>query len=93
MSRPFPPALSALPALLLLSNALAAQAQGSLSSSKAYVGLFKDNAVAVVDTAAGKVLGTIPVPAGPPGGGGREKLTWWFIPKPRALHEAIWLGP
>ena len=34
---------------------------------KAYVGLFKDNAVAVVDTLADRVLSTIPVPPGPHG--------------------------
>jgi YVTN family beta-propeller protein len=34
---------------------------------KAYVGLFGDNAVAVVDTAANRVIKTIPVPAGPHG--------------------------
>jgi YVTN family beta-propeller protein len=43
---------------------------GSLSAAaapKAYVGLFKDDAVAVVDTAQNKVLGTIAVPKGPHG--------------------------
>jgi YVTN family beta-propeller protein len=34
---------------------------------KAYVGLFKDDAVAVIDTAQNKVTGTIPVPKGPHG--------------------------
>src|SRR5512138_3001987 len=34
---------------------------------KAYVGLFKDNAVAVIDTGTNQVLKTIPVPAGPHG--------------------------
>ncbi len=34
---------------------------------KAYVGLFKDNAVAVIDTASNSVLAQIPVPAGPHG--------------------------
>ncbi len=34
---------------------------------KAYVGVFKDNAVAVIDTGAHRVLGTIPVPPGPHG--------------------------
>jgi YVTN family beta-propeller protein len=34
---------------------------------KAYVGLFKDNAVAVLDTATNRVTKTIPVPAGPHG--------------------------
>ena len=34
---------------------------------KAYVGLFGDNAVAVLDTRANRVLTTIPIPAGPHG--------------------------
>jgi YVTN family beta-propeller protein len=34
---------------------------------KAYVGLFKDNAVAVIDTDSKQVLKTIPIPAGPHG--------------------------
>jgi len=34
---------------------------------KAYVGLFKDDAVAVIDTAQNKVIGTISVPKGPHG--------------------------
>ena len=43
---------------------------GSLSAAgapKAYVGLFKDDAVAVIDTAQNKVLSTITVPKGPHG--------------------------
>lgn len=24
-------------------------------------------------------------------GNGKENLTWWFIPKPQALREALWL--
>lgn len=36
-------------------------------AAKAYVGLFKDDAVAVLDTDTRQVLGTIPVPAGPHG--------------------------
>src|SRR5512132_3566484 len=43
---------------------------GSLSAAgapKAYVGLFKDDAVAVLDTAQNKVVGTIAVPKGPHG--------------------------
>src|SRR5881628_142201 len=43
---------------------------GSLSAAeapKAYVGLFKDDAVAVIDTAQSKVLGTISIPTGPHG--------------------------
>ena len=52
---------------LVILAALTAHAQAPLSPAKAYVGLFKDNAVAVVDTAAQRVLGTIPVPPGPHG--------------------------
>src|SRR6266550_2192869 len=43
---------------------------GSLSAAgapKVYVGLFKDDAVAVIDTAQNKVVNTIPVPKGPHG--------------------------
>src|SRR2546427_866782 len=43
---------------------------GSLSAAgapKAYVGLFKDDALAVIDTAQNKVLSTIAVPKGPHG--------------------------
>jgi YVTN family beta-propeller protein len=39
----------------------------SLPAPKAYVGLFKDNAVAVVDTGSNRVLKTIPIPPGPHG--------------------------
>ena len=35
--------------------------------AKAYIGLFKDNAVAVVDTGTNRVLRTIPIPSGPHG--------------------------
>jgi YVTN family beta-propeller protein len=47
-----------------------AAGMGPLSAAeapKAYAGLFKDDAVAVIDTAQNKVLGTIPVPKGPHG--------------------------
>lgn len=40
---------------------------GKASGPKAYIGLFKDNAVAVMDTATNQVLGKIPIPAGPHG--------------------------
>ena len=39
------------------------------AAPKAYVGLFRDDAVAVIDTASNRVLRTIPVPKGPHG--------WW----------------
>jgi YVTN family beta-propeller protein len=37
------------------------------AAPKAYVGLFRDNAVAVIDTASNRVVGTIAVPKGPHG--------------------------
>ena len=40
---------------------------GEAAAPKAYVGLFKDDAVAAIDTAQNKVVGTIPVPKGPHG--------------------------
>ncbi|MDQ6669651.1 MAG: cupredoxin domain-containing protein [Chloroflexota bacterium] len=43
-------------------------AQGTAAPApKAYIGLFKDNAVAVLDTATNKVMKTIPIPTGPHG--------------------------
>jgi YVTN family beta-propeller protein len=39
----------------------------SPAGPKAYIGLFKDNAVAVLDTTTNRVLATIPVPPGPHG--------------------------
>jgi YVTN family beta-propeller protein len=42
-------------------------ADGAKPSPKAYVGLFADNAVAVIDTGRNQVTKTIPVPAGPHG--------------------------
>ena len=56
------------PGLVGVSPALA---QGSVSAvlpaPKAYVGIFKDNTVAVIDTGSNQVLKTIPVPVGPHG--------------------------
>ena len=46
-------------------RAVAIEREGA--APKAYIGLFKDNAVAVFDTATRTVLRTIPVPAGPHG--------------------------
>jgi YVTN family beta-propeller protein len=37
------------------------------TAGKAYAGIFKDDAVAVIDTTTNRVLGTIPVPKGPHG--------------------------
>jgi len=46
---------------------LAASPRPGAAAPKAYVGLFKDNAVAVLDTAENRVIGTIAVPPGPHG--------------------------
>ena len=42
-------------------------AQSATAAPKAYIGLFKDNAVAVLDTATNRVLTKIPIPTGPHG--------------------------
>ena len=48
-------------------SAEAVQSRSESAHVKAYAGIFKDNTVAVLDVAAGRVLSTIPVPAGPHG--------------------------
>jgi YVTN family beta-propeller protein len=58
--------------ITLLIAATAATAQPSpatptSTAGKAYVGIFKDDAVAVLDTSTNRVLRTIPVPKGPHG--------------------------
>ena len=45
----------------------AAPSHAATTAPKAYIGLFKDNAVAVFDTASNSVMKTIPIPAGPHG--------------------------
>lgn len=53
-----------------LAAALAALVLGTpafAAGAKAYVGNFKDNSVSVIDTAAGRVIATVPVAAGPDG--------------------------
>jgi YVTN family beta-propeller protein len=47
--------------------ASAAAPLSAATARKAYVGLFKDNAVAVLDTSSNRMLRTIPVPLGPHG--------------------------
>ncbi len=47
--------------------AVFATAGASAAGPKAYVGLFKDNAVAVIDTGTDRLLSTIPIPPGPHG--------------------------
>src|SRR4029079_19796109 len=58
----------ALGASLLLAAPASAGAQAAPSTTpKAYIGLFKDNDVAVLDTSSNKVMQTIAIPAGPHG--------------------------
>ena len=65
--------LSRLGVLLLVVLALAllvwvqSPTHAQAPSPKAYVGIFKDNVVAVIDTGTNKILSTIPIPAGPHG--------------------------
>jgi YVTN family beta-propeller protein len=58
---------SLLPLVLLIAIFASASHAAAPAGPKAYVGLFKDNAVAVLDTGANSVLGTIPIPPGPHG--------------------------
>src|SRR5437763_12845339 len=60
-------AASLLPLALLIAIFASAGHAAAPAGPKAYVGLFKDNAVAVLDTGANSVLGTIPIPPGPHG--------------------------
>ena len=58
----------ALGASLLIAAPVAVGAQGTgMPSPKAYIGLFKDNAIAVLDTSTDTVISTIPIPTGPHG--------------------------
>ena len=55
---------------LIAASAAAAQptpASPASTAGKAYVGVFKDDAVAVIDTTSNRVIRTIPVPKGPHG--------------------------
>jgi YVTN family beta-propeller protein len=54
-------------AALALMTALGAAGSARAAGPKVYVGLFKDDAVAVVDTAQNRVVSTIAVPKGPHG--------------------------
>src|SRR5258708_31132250 len=56
--------LSVLIVVAILSRALPGKAAAP-DAPKAYLDLFKDNAVVVLDTGTNKILSTIPVPAGP----------------------------
>ncbi len=60
--------------LLLLAAGLALAVTGTVGAApaaptapKAYVGVFNDNAIAVIDTGTNRVLTTIPIPVGPHG--------------------------
>src|SRR5262244_1384248 len=53
--------------LALTACAQMTQPTATAKPAKAYVGVFKDNVVAVVDTQTNSVLRTIPIPAGPHG--------------------------
>src|SRR3954467_1568917 len=59
--------LAALLLLTVIGFAGTGRPASAADSPKAYVGLFKDNSVAVIDTGSNKVLTTIPVPTGPHG--------------------------
>ena len=59
--------LTRLTGMLLALPLLVGAPVAGAAAPKAYVGLFKDNVVAVVDTATDRVIGTIPVPPGPHG--------------------------
>ena len=54
-------------ALAVLMTVLGGAGAALAAGPKVYVGLFKDDAVAVIDTAQNKVVSTIPVPKGPHG--------------------------
>jgi YVTN family beta-propeller protein len=54
-------------AVLVLTTVLGGPETSLAAGPKAYVGLFKDDAVAVIDTAQNRVISTIPVPKGPHG--------------------------
>jgi YVTN family beta-propeller protein len=45
----------------------ASPAHAAAAAPKAYIGLFKDNAIAVLDSASNRVTASIPIPAGPHG--------------------------
>lgn len=59
--------LRSLLAAALTALGLGLAASAGAAGPKAYVGNFKDNSVSVIDTAAGRVVATVPVAAGPDG--------------------------
>ena len=54
-------------ALAVLALVVAGGAVSAAAAPKVYVGLFRDDAVAVIDTSTNTVLRTVPVPKGPHG--------------------------
>jgi YVTN family beta-propeller protein len=61
-------ALAAALAMMVWAGAVPSRTTAAMGHApKAYVGLFSDNAVAVIDTGTNRVLSTIPIPAGPHG--------------------------
>jgi YVTN family beta-propeller protein len=54
-------------AFLAVSQINHSSALAAGNAPKAYVGLFKDNAVGVIDTGTNKMITTIPIPKGPHG--------------------------
>src|ERR1700694_328577 len=53
--------------LILMGGSIGMGSARAAGPAKAYVGLFKDDAVAVIDVTQNKVLKTVPVPKGPHG--------------------------
>ena len=53
--------------VLLVAGAVSVPAGAAAPAAKAYVGVFADNTVAVIDTGTNRVLTTIPIPPGPHG--------------------------
>ena len=58
---------AAVAALATGASPMAAAQYAAIAAPKAYVGLFGDNAIGVIDTASNQVTKTIPVPTGPHG--------------------------
>src|SRR5262245_3047726 len=67
LQRFFRPALALRTLVLLAITMPLAWLTEATAAPKAYVGLFKDNAIAVLDTGTNRVQSTIPVPQGPHG--------------------------
>jgi YVTN family beta-propeller protein len=66
-------------ALAAQATAMPAATAAQPGSPKAYIGLFKDNAVAVLDTGSNQVIKTIPVPTGPHGMAITQDGRWVYV--------------